>query len=638
MSDKKEIKPLKVEMNLSYKDESIVHNADIISVQSTNVAVPDIKINVNLEPYYEFNKTYNLVDYDTEEPHEMDLIKLQQFYHDNGNSTEKTYEYLKSYILENKDNPKALNSAISHLLNNLEGFYDHYKSHTGVAKTQLEVFDKILKAPGGSEIDGMICGPIHEFAMNLLHECGIRAALPVGKSLEGENHCTLLYQGSDGKYVFNDYGKSLVLNSTNILDALREVSKNSGDFDCNGYLTLENGGKTSFQKFAYREESTFGHEMDKGDYNNQSLFEHSVSDNSAVRGQVEVSNFGNTSAEIGGTLAYGNSNVKQETSLTLGYKTSGETAMFHSSQSIGAKIEHKQIKLNDNGETFFEVKGIVSHIQGEIGGQDYGYAQQQERFSNAYDALNSAIKRDLADAGIEGESNYQGYLAPSIKNTQISNLTAFIRAAWSKKNTLFQNDNLELNNVGQVSGTLGSTIALEDSGVNGDARVLAEDGLELVNKGETFQVKNNISAGIAGDLKIAHTGIGLGIQPSIKLNAGTGFEAAPANNLAFGANVKAYGVLAQPAKSYGGSAEAHVAYRPNNSVTLFGNTGVFLERQQLTLGGFNERVEDRTTFTALVGADFNNKISLSAGYKQEINPLNRTRNYSTFNLGAAYRF
>lgn len=159
--ENKQVKPLETEINLSYKTESAVNNANIESAtvtedfsgKSVSLEMPSTNNNI----YYNeegqlvtqistteiFNKTYNLSDYyNGELSPAMDLVQLQQFYHDNGCSTEKTYEYLKNYILDNKDNPEVLNSAISNILKNLNEFYDHDTPHTGVAETNWKYLIK----------------------------------------------------------------------------------------------------------------------------------------------------------------------------------------------------------------------------------------------------------------------------------------------------------------------------------------------------------------------------------------------------------------------------------------------------------------------------------------------------------------
>lgn len=466
MSDKKKkikkknkIIPIEIDANVSFTNESIAQNASIESTSSV-IITDDVLDNIltikdssftgidngdgtfGIKEIINFQKEYKLSDYYQGKPLSfLTLPKLQEFQDKNGVSTEQTYNYLKSEVLKNKDNPEELNSLVSHLLNSIGDHYDNSKSHAGVADSQLEVFDKLLNTSEDSEVKGLICGPIHEFMMILLQDCGINAVLLAGTSVGGGGHITMMYQRPDGKYVFNDYGKSMVLNASNILDAISEVSKNSATFEGNGYLTLEDG-KTSYQKFAYRKENVFGEEMDKADYNNQSPFNHSISQNSSVRTNLEVSNQGNVSAQAGETVVYGNSSRKCETSLEFGYKKNGETNMFHSSQSIGAKVEHKQIKTTENGKNFFEVKGIVSYIQGTVGSQSYTDYYLQD-VNNANIARNEEINADLKENNIKEIT----YNLPSdvidFNASKIKSFALFTRASLGKEHTLAENDKLK---------------------------------------------------------------------------------------------------------------------------------------------------------------------------------------------------
>ena len=174
------------------------------------------------EPIY--SKEYDTKDYiDRSDFKGIDLTDLKTFYNQNGNSSKKTYDYLKDYIIKNKDNPEVLQSTVSRLLDDFNEIYDHATPHKKVGENQPEILDKVINTPDGDELSGFICGPIHSFIMDTLNECGIDAALLSGANVDGSNHLTLLYKQSDGKYVFNNYGKNIVINASNIKDAARGV-------------------------------------------------------------------------------------------------------------------------------------------------------------------------------------------------------------------------------------------------------------------------------------------------------------------------------------------------------------------------------------------------------------------------------
>ncbi len=292
---------------------------------------------------------------------------------DNGENVSDICSDLRTFILNNKDtNPDLVQRAVAQLLEDAEGYYDYStdnwlgkegftRNHQG--DTSEEVLTKILNVPDGESLSGFVCSTISEFGMHLLEECDIKATMLCGGT-NGTNHTTLLWQRSDGKFVQSNYGHSYTLDAANMKDAAREVYKRDLGLLNNGYIYFVDSNG-SYQEFAMKEEAVWGRELDKRDYNNQSVFNHSVAKQSSIQGTANISNLGSVSAEVQGTLAYHNEdNTKsKETTFSVGYKKSGVTSLADSSTSVGAKYEHKTEQIIDEGKKFSNTKVVVDYSQ-----------------------------------------------------------------------------------------------------------------------------------------------------------------------------------------------------------------------------------------------------------------------------------
>ena len=287
----------------------------------------------------------------------------------NGESLDRVYDDLTKFIMENKDqNPDVVQRAIAQLLGNVDDHYDHGTDNwlgiSGYTRTHQgdsakEILGKIVNTQEDQEIHGLVCSTIHEFGMRLLEDCGITATMLAGGT-GSSNHTCLLWKRSDGKYVQSNYDDSYTLEATNMKDAAREVYKRKLGLLNNGYIYfIDNDG--SYQEFAMKEEAVWGEELDKRDYNNQSVFDRTIASKPSITGNVTVSNKGSVSAEVKGTLAYGNDTVSKETSYSVGYKKSGVTSLADSSTSVGFKLEHKSEKELENGKKFTETKVVAEY-------------------------------------------------------------------------------------------------------------------------------------------------------------------------------------------------------------------------------------------------------------------------------------
>ena len=372
-------KPAEASVEIGYVQEQHVENvSDLTVYTSDNTKKPYYGIRwckgeENTDSYEELNEDMDIVNVYSKDTQYLRLFELSSMREkiNNGESLQKVFGDLKNFILNNKDsNPDAIQYAIATLLDDAEEHYDngtdnwlgisgYTRKHQG--DSAEEILGKVLNTPENEEIDGFVCSTIHEFGMRLLDECGIKSTMIAGGT-GGTNHTCLLWQRSDGKYVQTNYGKSYTLDATNMKDAAREVYKKDLGLINNGYIYLiDNSG--SYQEFSMKEEAVWGDELDKRDYNNQSVFDHTIASQPSIQGKVNVSNLGAVSAEVTGTLAYGNDVFSKETSYSLGFKQSYATSMADNSKSVGFKLNHISEKKLDNGKKYSETKIVVDYTK-----------------------------------------------------------------------------------------------------------------------------------------------------------------------------------------------------------------------------------------------------------------------------------
>ena len=605
-------RPTEINFDVAFKDEQIVSNGTVekavkVGSEDSSGSFTSTRIEVFFDEFGNLITTTNTTS-DIKKADGLRLDDLHNVFVENGNSASVAYAHLKNYIIENKDNDEAIQNTISMLLGDLGMAYDHNKAHRKVGIDQVDVLDKILSTDKGEEVPALICGTIHDFAAQMLEDCGINACLLTGGQLpDGGPHATLLYQRSDGKYVFNNYSKSMLIDAPSMKDAAREVYKRSGSLESSGMISFKDKDNSSYQEFAFRDEAAFGKEIDKKDYNSVSPFEGSVAKRPSVDGNVVLGSKGSVSATVGGTLAYGNNDKAYETSVDVEYKRNGETSMFLKSQSLGLKAEQKF--ENDKNGLFYNVKGVVDLTEGQVGGIKYN------SFTNPDDSV---------DGGKVSTNTY---------------LTAMIRGDVGKKTTLVEDDNLKLTNVGKATVHALGTTGLGDIKDAGsiDGRITIEEGMRLQNTVGNVGLDNNLSAG--GVVDFTHTCDGAKPALGLKLNASSGVKFSPNENLTIGAGVKGYSVFTKSSTENGLQGGVQAQYKPEGSkVTVFGSANVGVERQDLSLGLFNEKTESNMMINTTLGAQLSKNTTIQVGYTRYNDKLNKTRNYNEFKVGVNYTF
>ena len=444
-------------VEVGYVNEQDVHIADeckALDVNSPRSYVPYFKLYTNGKKYALTLQDVKFdAEYDEKSKYlEMFSIDKMRERFEGGEKISDICFDLKNFIIENKDtNPDLVQIAISHLLDNAEHYYDKgtdnwlhisgfTRKHQG--NSSEEMLLKLMNTKNSECLSGFVCSTISEFGMHVLEECGINAVMLCGDGGDS-NHTTLLWQRSDGKFVQNDYGFSHLLNATNIKDAAREVYKNNLGLSTNGYIYFvdEHG---SYQEFSMKEEAVWGRELDKRDYNNQSVFNHNVNSKSSINGNVHFSNRGAVEAEVSGSLAYQNEDKtkSKETTFALGYKKSGVTSLADSSVSIGGKVEHKSETITDDGKKFSDLKVVVDltklHAKNSIAGElteitsantKLSDPNQEKELRKFYgDIYEEAVPRDEFKQGYDWCTNYiQEYNAMENHQTPPITLEDFIQ-------------------------------------------------------------------------------------------------------------------------------------------------------------------------------------------------------------------
>ena len=632
--DKK--KNVEVEANVTYVNDTPVVNGKSETSPAYDGTVTTINVRVDDNT---FSATYQQTGNDYKG---IGVDDLKNFYNEHNQSAKETYEYLTNYIKENKENPELVKGTIDHLLGDFSLKYDENKNYGNVGANQEEILNKILNTNEEESLDNFICSTIHEFAMKALQDAGVNAVMISGKMNGDGNHATLLYQVDDNKYVFNNYSQQLTVEANNIKDAIREVYKKSGSLENNGYIALKDGSKMSYQEFALREESVFGKEMDKRDYNSNTPFDSDVSGKSTIKANVEFSSQGNVSAVAEGKIAKSNEHSKSELGVSLGYKNNSETSLFQNSTSVGAKATYKkEIQTSDDTTLYYDTKAISTYTKGNLNDVSY----HGDSYENPKEVLYSQIESQMKEAGYGNDKLAEvkqgidklnittlGNYANSVP-TYISN---FIKGGFGLKKDLVKTDKTMVTNATQASLYGGVVVGTESNGggisVGGDARVALEDGVQVKNQVGKYTFENTLNAGVVGDLKYTSGEQQGGVMFGTKLNASTS-ATYNEKNWNIGGEASIYNVTTPSAIERGGNIGFRGGIRTNSGMNIFGQANVGVEKQNLRLGGFNQQTENKVRFNTAIGAQINPNTTVTLGYSQTKDKLNSTRNNNMFNVG-----
>lgn len=574
------------------------------------------------------------------------LSELRSMYSDNGGDTGQILDGMKTYIRDNVSSPTAIPLFMGNLLLDFgTDVYDMTRTHKNTGDSAQEILQNVLSLKDGERLSGFVCTNIHEFGMRLLHECDIEAAVISGKKKDEGSHAALIYKSGEGKYIFTDYGLVQEIEAPSIKEAIYIINKESMDLFSHGSIAIIDEN-SSYHEFALQDEAVWGEAIDKRAYNDKSLFEHNVSNNSGISANVDISSQGNISAEIEGTYAFGDSDARRNLSLGVGYRKSGETASFDSSESLGIKAGFSGINEGEKSNFFFQTTLGADYTTGSV--HDRYVKTSQYSDQSYYDSVNQVADEIRAMGYTDGEiqnateqlmSAHKNFSVPAGPDKKNNYLTMFTRGVAGVESTVLDNERTTITNVGQVSFTGNVTFGTNGTtSKTGDYRFALEDGVQMQNQLGKTTLNNNISGGVLIDNRETLGAQNMSVEIGAKFNAGSSFYTQPTENLAFGAGVSGYAVLTQPSTDYGFRASASATYRPKGSdITFTGTAGVTADYQRLHIGGFSEQTENKHSFSASIGAQYkNNKFNL--GFKKDINNINHTRDKTHFYLGYTRNF
>ena len=360
-------KPLEVELSLSAGNKDLTTGAEsqAWNTDLTKTKTIDIDVEIDYGYYTDIHtETFTNPNYNA-----LNLEALQTYYKENGNDAAKTYNYLKDFINENKDNPELLQQTVSEILGNFSEHYDNGKHLEAPGDNIIDQFDKILNLKDNEELKGFMCESMHYTMMKALNDCGIEAVtLCVGEKTQGLlpddsiGHAILLYKNSNGEYVVNNYGNTTKINAKNIVDAAKELIKTSPNSIVKnpGTITLLDE-KHQYQTYVLDNVAAFGKEIaDKGIMNKPGA--------PVIQSGSKVSaNFDNNSSDktatLGATFANQAGTVSQ--TFELEGKKTEESDVFNSSSSVGMKYGvAKNWNLTPQTKLYADNTAIVSNVSG----------------------------------------------------------------------------------------------------------------------------------------------------------------------------------------------------------------------------------------------------------------------------------
>ena len=231
-----------------------------------------------------------------------------------------------------------------------------------------------------------------------------------------------------------------------------------------------------------------------------------------------------------------------------------------------------------------------------------------------------------------------------------THLTAFARRVFGREYTVLKDRGTELSHGYKLDGQIGINDILRYTennslpinamfSIGGDVRLGAEYGGEFDISGKNTIFSNSASIGVLADMSLKSGTLTPAVNPGLELNGSSLFKTRLSDNATLGAGASGYAVFAgfptnTTSVDYGASGEIQGTYKPNNSnVTVFGAANAGLDKQKISIGGFNEQAENITTLGVTIGAQ-NRKGSVSLNYNSEINKLNSTKNRKIFSVGA----
>ena len=652
MGDKNNKKDNALNVNVSYNNinEQKCYNGEAIC---GNRLYKSVYANVLVESGKNkrdiLTKTYISNNYIPAKP--LTLDDLQNYYREHDKSYDDTYNHLITFIKENQDNPEVQQQTISSILDNLYKRYDKSED-TGGAGTTKQVLEKYFNTNTNIKIPGLLCGGIAKAAADILNDCGIPAA--VVPEIYNERHAILAYKLNDGEYVFNNYGKNVVIKANNIKDAIAVYAKSEGIIRTPGAKRIVDG-KHTYSDYAFKDAAYRGMELSKHSYNKESAFYiEPANTKSGINANITTSNLGNVSADVSANFAKGDKGKNTDVDVSLGFVKKGESTALLNSVSFGSGIEYKIRKTTDKGIKFAGVKGIISVINGKHGGCEYKSSnlnylsrdnalaefddEMQKIDFSKYTKEEQAYLRQSIDEGRKHLSSHLEGEDTRVEQTfdNSTNISNFIKCEYGKIGIFKENGNTSYNYGYKFSGNLLYSKDSKKFGNNsGDYRVIGEGGIGIVNRGKKHTVTGNISAGPFIEYNEPFERSFDLFNAGYKLNANAQIEYRTDKNTVIGAGAGIYDANTCASDNYGinGNIYAGGKYK---GITFKANCGVNYESEKIKLS-FNEKTEDNITFNALLSGQ-KGKTTIYSGIQKHVDNLNKTRDYTSAVIGITQTF
>ena len=581
------------------------------------------------------SKQYSSDEYIPAAP--LTLTSLRDYYNNHDRSIDETYDYLINFIKDNINNHEVVQQTISGILDGLNQHYDKKQNGDGAGTTK-EILKKCITSGIGSTVSGLICGPIVKTAVEILNDCGIPAGIV--PEIYNDRHAILVYKQSDGKYVFNNYDRNIVINANNVKDAISEYGKKEGIIKSPGSIRIMDGNNT-YSDYAYIDSAYRGQELSKHTYNKESAFYHNPLETSTgIDANIVTSNLGNISADVTANIAMDNSDI----SASLGFVKKGESTMFLNSTSVGGKLEYNKVKTEKNTTTFKEIKNITNIVVGKHGGASYGNSNLNitardnvladfDKFINSFDLSTFSeeeqeiIRQDISKKRQSISSKMEGYhptIEPKIEKTV--NIATFIKGGFGKNITLKESKNTKYYLCGKLSGDMLYSLDSSKIGNNsGDFRVIAEGGLEAIKNEDKYQIKAGVSGGVFTEYNEQYIKGFDFFSFGTKANADVQFGYKPNSSSAIGVYTSIYDANAASSNNYGITSNLYASTKYKD-ITFKANCGVEMQQEKIKLG-FNEKTEDNITYNIQLSCQ-KGKTTIYTGAQIHNDNLNSTRSYT----------
>lgn len=491
-------------------------------------------------------------------------------YYQNGHSAQETYDYLRQYICENKDNSERIKSIVSSILALEYTTYDKNNGHGPITATNAEIFEKFLQ---GKETPNSVCSTIHDFMRDTLESCGIPAVVIAGHGVKNpEGHAALLYKlpgTSDNTYVWNNYGEPVQIKASNVIAAAKEVYKKGYSISAASFLTLFGSDSQFYEEYGFKE-AAFGDEIDARETNKIGTFTNpKVNESSSFQTTPRYDQYGFILTSDLIQKVGDNTQVSGD----IQYRVNNDSPMYNSSYSIGGKIggtlDAEHFKLN--GEA------LINYIEGES------------------DVLNG--------------------WAP-LKRTQ--NMTFMQEVSAESEMNLYQDPSLKIAAGIKATEKSGHNIGFPTTSFRG----ILEGGVRAEYSNGNFGLTSSLSGGYNMDLirkDCINNDTAFTYTPKVNFNGTMQYRTN--NYTTITGNLSGYYAKDNVLEHYGGSIGFNANYQPSSNTNLYGGVSGEIEKKHLNIGLFDETILNQATLAATGGVKLAKSFGMNIKYAAPIEAL-----------------